>query len=117
MLDVQCLRPRPWADGAMNGRAHSALRPAQGAPADRAETLGAAVVHSCALNPVDVVPVSRPAARMRRFELTTDDGLLLERYLAHAAAVDGYAATTIVQRKVGGSRRRRQIGSAEVSRP
>jgi hypothetical protein len=39
---------------------------------------------------------------MRRFELTSDDGLLLERYLAHAAAVDGYAATTIVQRKVGG---------------
>ncbi len=36
---------------------------------------------------------------MRRFELTTDDEQLLARYLAYAAAVDGYAATTIVQRR------------------
>ena len=36
---------------------------------------------------------------MRRFELTSDDEQLLTRYLAHAAAVDGYAATTIVQRR------------------
>lgn len=36
---------------------------------------------------------------MRRFELTPDDEQLLARYLAHAAAVDGYAATTIVQRR------------------
>ncbi len=36
---------------------------------------------------------------MRRFEVTADDEQLLARYLAHAAAVDGYAATTIVQRR------------------
>ena len=36
---------------------------------------------------------------MRRFEVGAVHELLLERYLAYAAAVDGYAATTIVQRR------------------
>ncbi|MFP4235870.1 MAG: tyrosine-type recombinase/integrase [Nitriliruptoraceae bacterium] len=36
---------------------------------------------------------------LRRFELTSEDEALLDRYLAHAAAVQGYAATTIVGRR------------------
>ncbi len=48
---------------------------------------------------VDVVPENRSPPRMRYFEVTADDEQLLARYLAHAAAVDGYAATTIVQRR------------------
>ena len=39
------------------------------------------------------------AATMRRFEVGAEDERLLERYLKYAAAVDGYAATTIVQRR------------------
>ena len=36
---------------------------------------------------------------LRRFELTSEDEVLLERYLGSAAAVDGYAATTVVGRR------------------
>ena len=58
-----------------------------------------AAVHSRAAIRVDVRRGSRSDPRMRRFEVTADDEQLLARYLAHAAAVDGYAATTIVQRR------------------
>ncbi len=58
-----------------------------------------ATVHSGRSIAVDAGSVDRSPARMRRFELTPDDEQLLARYLAYAAAVDGYAATTIVQRR------------------